>query len=165
MAFDNTVTVVGNVTRDPELRFTPSGAAVATFGLAWNRRSTNARGEQEEQVSFFDVTCWRQLAENIAESLSKGTRVIVYGRLEQRSWETGEGEKRSKVEIIADDVAPSLRWATAEITRNDFRGDDSGGGGGQSRGGGGGQSRGGGGGGSRPAANEPPPYDSDEEPF
>jgi single-strand DNA-binding protein len=163
MAFDNTVTVVGNVTRDPELRFTPSGAAVATFGLAWNRRSTNARGETEEQVSFFDVTCWRQLAENIAESLTKGTRVVVYGRLEQRSWETGEGEKRSKVEIIADDVAPSLRWATAEITRNDFRGDDSGGGGGGGRGG---PSRGGGGGGgSRPATNEPPPYDSDEEPF
>ena len=123
MAFDNTVTVVGNVTRDPELRFTPSGAAVATFGLAWNRKSTNARGEAEEQVSFFDVTCWRQLAENVAESLSKGTRVVVYGRLEQRSWETGDKERRSKVEIIADDVAPSLRWATAELTRNDYKGD------------------------------------------
>jgi single-strand DNA-binding protein len=163
MAFDNSVTVVGNVTRDPELRFTPSGAAVATFGLAWNRRSQNARGEMEEQVSFFDVTCWRQLAENIAESLTKGTRVIVYGRLEQRSWETQDGERRSKVEIIADDVAPSLRWATAEITRNDFRGDDGGGGGG----GGGGSSRGGGnrGGGAsnRPVTNEP--YETDEEPF
>jgi single-strand DNA-binding protein len=162
MAFDNSVTVVGNVTRDPELRFTPSGAAVATFGLAWNRRSQNARGEMEEQVSFFDVTCWRQLAENIAESLTKGTRVIVYGRLEQRSWETQDGERRSKVEIIADDVAPSLRWATAEITRNDFRGDDGGGGGG-----GGGGSRGGGnrGGGAsnRPVTNEP--YETDEEPF
>ena len=161
MAFDNSVTVVGNVTRDPELRFTPSGAAVATFGLAWNRRSQNARGEMEEQVSFFDVTCWRQLAENIAESLTKGTRVIVYGRLEQRSWETQDGERRSKVEIVADDVAPSLRWATAEITRNDFRGDDAGGGGG-----GGGGSRGGnrgGGGNSRPVTNEP--YETDEEPF
>ena len=167
MAFDNSVTVVGNVTRDPELRFTPSGAAVATFGLAWNRRSTNARGETEEQVSFFDVTCWRQLAENVAESLTKGSRVVVYGRLEQRSWETNDGEKRSKVEIIADDVAPSLRWATASITRNDFKGDsgDFGGGGGGSRatggGGGGGASRGGGG--NRPAPNEP--YDTDEEPF
>jgi single-strand DNA-binding protein len=168
MAFDNSVTVVGNVTRDPELRFTPSGAAVATFGLAWNRRSQNARGEMEEQVSFFDVTCWRQLAENIAESLTKGTRVIVYGRLEQRSWETQDGERRSKVEIIADDVAPSLRWATAEITRNDFRGEDGGGGGGGAGGGaGGGGSRGGGnrGGGAsnRPVANEP--YETDEEPF
>jgi single-strand DNA-binding protein len=90
MAFDNTVTIVGNVTRDPELRFTPSGAAVATFGLAWNQRSQNARGETEEKVSFFDVTCWRQLAENVAESLSKGARVVVYGRLEQRSWETND---------------------------------------------------------------------------
>lgn len=154
MAFDNTVTVVGNVTRDPELRFTPSGAAVATFGLAWNRRSQNARGETEEQVSFFDVTCWRQLAENVAESLNKGARVIVYGRLEQRSWETQDGDRRSKVEIIADDVAPSLRWATAEITRNDFRGEGSGdASGGAPRG-----ARGGG----RPSE---PPYDTDEEPF
>lgn len=160
MAFDNSVTIVGNVTRDPELRFTPSGAAVATFGVAWNRRSQNARGETEEQVSFFDVTCWRQLAENIAESITKGTRVVVYGRLDQRSWETQDGERRSKVEIIADEVAPSLRWATAEITRNDFRGDDSGGGGG---GGGGRGGNRGGGGGNRPVPNEP--YDTDEEPF
>lgn len=154
MAFDNTVTVVGNVTRDPELRFTPSGAAVATFGLAWNRRSQNARGEMEEQVSFFDVTCWRQLAENVAESVTKGTRVVVYGRLDQRSWETPDGERRSKVEIVADEVAPSLRWATAEITRNDFRGEG---------GGGGDFGRGGGRGGGRPLPNEP--YDTDEEPF
>ena len=161
MAFDNSVTVVGNVTRDPELRFTPSGAAVATFGLAWNRRSTNARGETEEQVSFFDVTCWRQLAENVAESLTKGSRVVVYGRLEQRSWETNDGEKRSKVEIIADDVAPSLRWATASITRNDFRGEGSGDFGGGGRQGGGGN-RGGGGG--RAVPNEPM-YEPDEEPF
>jgi single-strand DNA-binding protein len=154
MAFDNTVTVVGNVTRDPELRFTPSGAAVATFGLAWNRRSQNARGETEEQVSFFDVTCWRQLAENVAESLTKGTRVIVYGRLEQRSWETNDGERRSKVEIVADEVAPSLRWATAEITRNDVRGE-----GGESAG-----TRGGNRGGGRAVPNEPV-YDTDEEPF
>jgi single-strand DNA-binding protein len=157
MAFDNTVTVVGNVTRDPELRFTPSGAAVATFGLAWNRRSQNARGETEEQVSFFDVTCWRQLAENVAESLTKGTRVVVYGRLEQRSWETTDGDRRSKVEIIADEVAPSLRWATAEVTRNDFRG-DSGGDAPASA------PRGGGRAASRPASNEPP-YETDEEPF
>ena len=119
MAYDNTVTVVGNVTRDPELRFTPGGAAVASFGLAWNRKGQN----DKEIVSFFDVTCWRNLAENVAESITKGSRVIVYGRLDQRSWENQDGERRSKVEIVADDVAPSLKWATAELTRNEFRGD------------------------------------------
>lgn len=119
MAFDNTVTVVGNATREPELRYTPSGAAVCNFGLAWNRRITNARGETDEHVSFFDVTCWRDLAENVAESVTKGMRVVVYGRLEQRSWETPDGERRSKVELVADEVAPSLRWATAEVVRND----------------------------------------------
>lgn len=124
MAFDNTVTVVGNTTREPELRFTPSGAAVCNFGVAWNRRITNARGETDEHVSFFDVTCWQSLAENVAESVTKGMRVVVYGRLEQRSWETPDGERRSKVELVADDVAPSLRWATADVVRND-RPDDS----------------------------------------
>ena len=154
MAFDNTVTVVGNITRDPELRFTPSGAAVANFGLAWNRKGRDG----EEVVSFFDVTAWNQLAENASESLSKGMRVVVYGRLDQRSWETQDGDRRSKVEIIADEIAPSLRWATAEIQRNERR---DGQGGGYSGGGGGG----GGGGGSRPVTNEPPAYDPNEEPF
>ena len=159
MAFDNTVTVVGNITRDPELRFTPSGAAVANFGLAWNRKGRDG----EEIVSFFDVTAWNQLAENASESLSKGMRVVVYGRLDQRSWESGEGERRSKVEIIADDIAPSLKWATAEVTRNERRdgggGYGGGGGGGGYGGGGGGRPSGGGGG------NQPPPYDPNEEPF
>ena len=123
MGFNNTVTVVGNVTRDPELRFTPNGAAVTSFGLAWNRKGQN----DEDVVSFFDVTCWSGLAENVAESIHKGDRVVVYGRLDQRSWETPEGERRSKVEIVADDVSPSLRWATVEITRNEFRGGDGGG--------------------------------------
>ena len=123
MGFNNTVTVVGNVTRDPELRFTPNGAAVTSFGLAWNRKGQN----DEEIVSFFDITCWRNLAENVAESIHKGDRVVVYGRLDQRSWENPEGERRSKVEIVADDVSPSLRWATVEITRNEFRGGDGGG--------------------------------------
>ena len=91
MAYDNTVTVVGNVTRDPELRFTPNGAAVTNFGLAWNRKGQN----DEEVVSFFDITCWRSLAENVAESITKGARVIVHGRLDQRSWENQEGERRS----------------------------------------------------------------------
>jgi single-strand DNA-binding protein len=122
MGFNNTVTVVGNVTRDPELRFTPGGAAVANFGLAWNRKGQN----DEEIVSFFDITCWRGLAENVAESITKGSRVVVYGRLDQSSWEDKEGNRRSKVEIVADDVAPSLMWATVDITRNEFRGDGAG---------------------------------------
>jgi single-strand DNA-binding protein len=153
---DNTVTVIGNVTRDPELRFTPSGQAIATFGLAVNRRWQNRQTQEwEEQVSFFDVTCWAQLGQNVSDSLNKGARVIVSGRLEQRSWETDQGEKRSKVEIVADEVGPSLRWATAEVTRNERSGPSEGGGGG-----------GGGGGSSRPVANEPPAgYDPNEEPF
>jgi len=159
MAPGNTVNVVGNATRDPELRFTPSGQAVANFGLAVNRRWQNRQtSEWEEAVSFFDITCWGQLAENVAESVQKGTRVVVDGRLDQRTWETEQGDKRSKVEIVADEVAPSLRWATASVTKNERRdggGGDSGGGGG---GGGGGSSR-------PPVPNEPPAGYDDEEPF
>jgi single-strand DNA-binding protein len=151
---DNTVTVIGNVTRDPELRFTPSGQAIATFGLAVNRRWQNRQTQEwEEQVSFFDITCWAQLGQNVADTLVKGSRAIVTGRLEQRSWETDQGDKRSKVEIIADEVGPSLRWATADITRNERRE-------------GGDAPAGGGGGGSRPVANPAPAgYDPAEEPF
>jgi len=98
MAAGNTVTVVGNVTRDPELRYTPSGASVVNFGVAWNRRYER-NGQQIEDVSFFDITCWSNLADNVAASITKGTRVIVTGRLDQRSWEGQNGEKRSKVEI------------------------------------------------------------------
>ena len=164
MSNGNSVTLVGNVTRDPELRFTPSGQATASFGLAVNRRWQNRQsGEWEEAVSFFDVVCWREMAENVSESLSRGSRVVVTGRLEQRSWETQEGEKRSKIEVVADEIGPSLRWATATVTKNERRGPGEGGGGGQ----GGGQ-----GGGGRPAAsagaaNEPSSggYGYDEEPF
>jgi single-strand DNA-binding protein len=122
---DNTVTLVGNVTRDPELRFTPSGAANASFGLAVNRRWQNRQTQEwEEQVSFFDVVCWREMAENVSESLTKGSRVIVTGRLNQRSWDDkNTGDKRSKVEVVADEIAPSLRWATAQVTRNERRSD------------------------------------------
>jgi single-strand DNA-binding protein len=162
MAPGNTVNVVGNATRDPELRFTPSGQAVANFGLAVNRRWQNRQtSEWEEAVSFFDITCWGQLAENVAESIQKGTRVVVDGRLDQRSWETENGDKRSKVEIVADEVAPSLRWATASVTKNERRdggGGDFGGGSGGGGGGGGGSSR-------PPVPNEPPPGYDDEEPF
>lgn len=156
MAPGNSVTLVGNCTRDPELRFTSSGQAVATFGLAVNRRWQNRQtNEWEEQVSFFDVTVWQQMAENVAESVTKGTRVVVTGRLDQRSWETQDGDKRSKIEVVADEVAPSLRYATAQIVRNERRegGDFAGGGGG------------GGGGGGRTVPNEPTGYDMDEEPF
>jgi len=146
---DNTITLVGNITRDPELRFISSGTANTTFGLAVNRRWQNRQTQEwEEQVSFFDIVCWRELAENVSESLTRGTRVIVTGRLEQRSWETQEGEKRSKIEVLADEVAPSLRWATAQVTRNERGGAPSGG--------------------ARPAATKPIPnsdtYDN-EEPF
>jgi single-strand DNA-binding protein len=153
----NSVTLVGNVTRDPELRFTPSGQATASFGLAVNRRWQNRQsGEWEEAVSFFDVVCWREMAENASESLTKGARVLVTGRLEQRSWETQERERRSKIEVVADEIGPSLRWATATITRNERRGPSDGG-------------PQGGGGGGRPAAHVPAEapagYGYDEEPF
>jgi single-strand DNA-binding protein len=114
---DNSVTVSGNLTRDPELRYTPSGASVCNFSLAVSRRYTKGN-EQVEQTSFFDVTCWGSLAENASATIQKGHRVTVTGRLEQRSWETEQHEKRSKVEIVADDVAPSLKWASAVVERN-----------------------------------------------
>ncbi len=164
MSNGNSVTLVGNVTRDPELRFTPSGQATASFGLAVNRRWQDRQsGEWQEATSFFDVVCWREMAENASESLSKGARVLVTGRLEQRSWETN-GEKRSKVEVVADELGPSLRWASAVVTKNERRSpNDAGSGGGPGpRSGGGGD----GGGYGRPASSQAPPaYASDEEPF
>lgn len=108
-----TTTITGNVVREPETRFTQSGVAVSTFSVAVNRKQGD-----EKVASFFDIVCWRELAENVAESLQKGQRVIVTGRLEQRSWEADDGSKRSKVEIIADEVGHSLRWATAVATKN-----------------------------------------------
>ena len=155
MANGNNVTVIGNVTRDPELRFTPSGQGVASFGLAVNRRWQNRQtNEWEEATSFFDIVCWGTLGENVSESVSRGARLIVTGRLDQRSWETAEGDKRSKVEIIADEVGPSLRWATAQVSKNERKAGDGGGFGG------GGQSS------APPAPAEPPAgYDYDEEPF
>lgn len=163
MSNGNTVTLVGNITRDPELRFTPSGQANATFGLAVNRRWQDRQsGEWQEATSFFDVVCWREMAENASESLSRGSRVIVTGRLEQRSWENQDGEKRSKVEVVADEIGPSLRWATATVTRNERRTPGDGPSGGPSGGGYGPRE-------SRPApqpaAAGPAPYAFDEEPF
>jgi single-strand DNA-binding protein len=125
MSNGNHVSIVGNLTRDPELRFTPTGQATASFGVAVNRRWQNRQTQEwEEATSFFDVVCWGQLAENTAQSLTKGARVLVSGRLDQRSWETAEHERRSKIEITADEVAPSLRWATAEVKKNERRSPD-----------------------------------------
>ena len=127
MSNGNNVSIVGNLTRDPELRFTPSGQATATFGVAVNRRWQNRQtSEWEEATSFFDVVCWAQLAENAAQSLTKGTRVLVSGRLDQRSWETPDKERRSKIEITADEVAPSLRYATVSVSKNERRAPDGG---------------------------------------
>ena len=151
---DNSVTLVGNVTREPELRYTPSGQAMAKFGLAVNRRWQNrASGEWEESTSFFDVVAWREMAENVGDSVQKGTRVIVTGRMEQRSYETQQGEKRSAVELVADEIGPSLRWATAKVERNERRSGDA-------------ADRSGGGAAARPAQSAPaaPAY-ADEEPF
>ena len=122
---DNSVTLVGNITRDPELRFTTGGRAVASFGLAVNRRY-QVNGEWQEQTSYFNVTAWGQLGENAAQSLAKGSRTIVAGRLEQREYETREGDKRSVVEIVADEIGPSLRWATAQVEKTSRQSADGG---------------------------------------
>lgn len=121
MANINSVTIVGNVTRDPELRYTSSGLAVCNFSVASNRRWLNkSTNDWEEKVSFFDVTVWADHGQNVAESVLKGDRVVVTGRMEQRSWETETGDKRTKVEIVADVVAVSLEWATVtEIVKNE----------------------------------------------
>jgi single-strand DNA-binding protein len=113
---DNTITLVGNLTRDPELRFTANGRAVASFGIAVGRRY-QVNGEWQEQTSYFNVTAWGQLGENAAASLGKGTRVVVTGRLEQREYTTRDGDKRTAIDVIADELGPSLRWATAQVER------------------------------------------------
>jgi len=133
---NNSVTLVGNLVDDPELRFTPNGVAMARIRFAVNRRYQDRNNEWQEETSFFGGTCWRDMAENVAESLQKGMRVIVTGRLEQRSWETQDGEKRSMIEVRIDDIGPSVRWATASVTRTprssgggDWAGNQGGGGG------------------------------------
>ncbi|MCI0424520.1 MAG: single-stranded DNA-binding protein [Actinobacteria bacterium] len=113
----NNVTLIGNLVEDPELRFTPSGVAMAKIRLAVNRRWRGQDGQWQEDTSFFGGTVWREQAETVAESLQKGTRVIVTGRLEQRQWETDQGEKRSVVEVAIDEIGPSLRWATATVNK------------------------------------------------
>lgn len=156
---DSTVTIVGNLTRDPELRFTAGGKGIASFGVAVNRRWQQG-GEWQEKVSFFNVTAWDTLGENIAASLTKGTRVIVTGRLEQREYETQQGEKRNVVEIVADEIGPSLRWARAEVER--IARDSGGNSGGSS---GSGSASGGASGGASSGSRAPDPVYGDEEPF
>jgi single-strand DNA-binding protein len=118
MANDNQVVIVGNLTDDPELRYTPAGQAVANFRVAVNRRTRDESGQwRDGETSFFRVNAWRSLAENVAESLTRGSRAVVVGRLRSRSWETPEGETRSAVEIEADEIGPSLRWATAKVEK------------------------------------------------
>lgn len=127
----NNVTLIGNLVDDPELRFTPSGVAMAKIRLAVNRRWRGNDGEWQEDTSFFTGTVWREQAESAAESLQKGTRVIVSGRLEQRSWETEQGDKRSVVEVQIDEIGPSLRWATASVNKTQRSGGEWSGQGGQ----------------------------------
>jgi single-strand DNA-binding protein len=165
MAGDTVITVVGNLTADPELRFTASGAAVANFTVASTPRTFDrASGEWKDgEALFLRCNIWRQAAENVAESLTKGSRVIVSGRLKQRSFDTREGEKRTVIELEVDEIGPSLRYATAKVNR--AARSDSGGGGGYGSGGG---NRGGG---SAPAddpwGSAPPAGGgySDEPPF
>ena len=146
MAGETTITLVGNLTADPELRFTPSGAAVANFTVASTPRTfdRNTNEWRDGDAMFLNCAVWRQAAENVAESLQKGMRVIVQGRLKSRSYETREGERRTVFEVDVDEVGPALRYATAKVSRNASGG---GGSGGRSYGGGGNQGGGGQGGG------------------
>ena len=141
MAGDTIITVVGNLTADPELRFTPSGAAVANFTVASTPRTFDRQTNEwkDGEALFLRCNIWREAAENVAESLTRGARVVVTGRLKQRSFETREGEKRTVVELEVDEIGPSLKYATAKVNK-------------ASRSGGGGGGFGGGGGGSRAAA-------------
>lgn len=128
MASENQVTIVGNLVDDPELRYTPNGAAVCKIRIAVNRRFKDESGQWKDgETSYFTVNAWRSLAENAAETLTRGQRAIITGRLQQRSWETQEGDKRNVVEIEADELGPSLRWATAKVEKTS-RGSGGGGG-------------------------------------
>ncbi|MFZ4431600.1 MAG: single-stranded DNA-binding protein [Microthrixaceae bacterium] len=143
--WDNNIAIAGNVGRDPELRFLASGKAVANFSVAIS--GGKDRDGNERETTWIEVTCWDKLAENVSESLTKGMRVSVQGRIAEDKWETDSGEKRSKTKVIADDVAASLKWATVEVNRVErFSAED---------------------GGTRAAATRraPAPPHPDEEPF
>jgi single-strand DNA-binding protein len=166
VAGETVITVVGNLTADPELRFTPSGAAVASFTVASTPRTFDRQSNEwkDGDALFLRCSIWRQAAENVAESLTRGARVVVTGRLKQRSFETREGEKRTVIELDVDEVGPSLRYATAKVNRTQR---------GSSTGGGFGSSGSAGGSGGAPAddpwGSAPPAGDSggfsDEPPF
>ena len=155
MAGETIITVVGNLTDDPELRFTPSGAAVANFTVASTPRTFDKNSNEwvDQEAMFLRCSIWRQAAENVAESLQRGMRVVVQGRLKSRTYETREGEKRTVFELEVDEIGPSLKFATAKVNRTSRQG----GGGGYSGGGGAPQGTGGqGGGGAQPAAADDP---------
>ena len=172
MAGETTITVIGNLTNDPELRFTPSGSAVANFTIASTPRTFDRQSNEwkDGETLFLRAAVWREAAENVAESLTKGMRVIVSGRLKSRSYETKEGEKRTVIELEVDEIGPSLRYANAKVNRTQrsggqggqggFGGGNSGGGGnfggGNSGGNQGGNSGGNWGGGNQQAAQEDP---------
>ena len=146
MAGETLITVVGNLTGDPELRFTPSGAAVANFTIASTPRNFDKQTNEwkDGDTLFLNCSIWRQAAENVAESLTRGMRVVAQGRLKARSYETREGEKRTVMELDVEEVGPSMKYATAKVTRAARSGGD-----------GGGFSGGGGGGGNDPWASQP----------
>jgi single-strand DNA-binding protein len=170
MAGETTITVIGNLTNDPELRFTPSGSAVANFTIASTPRTFDRQSNEwkDGETLFLRAAVWREAAENVAESLTKGMRVIVTGRLKSRSYETKEGEKRTVIELEVDEIGPSLRYANAKVNRTQrsggqggqggFGGGNSGGGfgGGNPGGNQGGNSGGGWGGGNQQAAQDDP---------
>ncbi|MER1994895.1 MAG: single-stranded DNA-binding protein [Arthrobacter sp.] len=136
MAGETTITVVGNLTNDPELRFTPSGSAVANFTIASTPRTFDRQSNEwkDGETLFLRASVWREAAENVAESLTKGTRVVCQGRLKSRSYETKEGEKRTVMELEVDEIGPSLRYASAKVTRTQRSGGGGGGFGGNSGG-------------------------------
>jgi single-strand DNA-binding protein len=143
VAGDTTITVVGNLTADPELRFTPAGAAVANFTVASTPRMFDRQSNEwkDGEALFLRCSIWREAAENVAESLTRGSRVIVTGRLKQRSFETREGEKRTVVEVEVEEIGPSLKYATAKVNKASRSGGNSGGGFGGGNSGGGGAPR------------------------
>ena len=150
MSAANNVTLIGNLVDDPELKFTASGVALANLRFAVNKSWKDQNGDWQEETSFFGGTVWRDQAEYVAESLSKGQRVIVVDKLQQRQWENQDGEKRSMIDVAIDEVGPSLRWATATVTKAD-RSSNYGGGGYQ--------------GGNAPAPVARDDYGPDEAPF
>lgn len=170
MAGETPITLVGNLTADPDLRFTPSGAAVANFTVASTPRTFDRQTNEwkDGDAMFLNCSVWRQAAENVAESLTKGMRVVVSGRLKSRSYETREGEKRTVFEVDVDEVGPSLRYATAKVTRTQGGGGGQGGGGNWSGGNSGGSndnwSSSGSQGGNRGGGNDPWAQSQSEEP-